>query len=153
MNFKTWAPLWSGIVDSSVWDEPDHVVKVFLTMLALKDADHVVRMTAYQIGRRSRKTEAEVLDALKVLSSPDSKRLEPQPFDGRRIEAVEEGWLVLNGAKYREMVSLEMRRAKNRRAQAKFREKEKTKKAKAPFIAPVSRAQAEEIGQASAEGN
>lgn len=125
MNFKTWAPLWNGIVDSSIWDEPDFVVKVFLTLLALKDADHIVRLNAYQLGKRSRKTELEVLDALKVLSAPDTRRLEPQPFDGRRIEAVEDGWLILNGEKYRSMVSLEMKRARNRRSQAAFRTKKK----------------------------
>lgn len=122
---KTWAPLWSGIVDSSIWDEPDHVVKVFVTMLALKDADHVCRLSAYQIASRSKKSEMEVLDALKILSSPDSKRMEPQPFEGRRVQAVEDGWLILNGEKYREMVQVEMRRARMRRAQAAWRERQK----------------------------
>ncbi len=124
---NTWAPLWSGIVESSIWDEPDSVVKVFLTMLAIKDADHVVRKSAYQISKLSRKSEVEVLDALKVLCHPDSIRKEKQPFDGRRIKAVEGGWLVLNGEKYRGMISLEMKRARNRRAQAAFRERNKEK--------------------------
>ena len=110
-------------MDSSIWDEPDTVCKVFLTMLALKDSDHIVRLNAYQLGQRSRKSEVEVLEALRVLSSPDTKRVEPQDFEGRRIQAVEEGWLVLNGEKYRERVRIEMLRAKNRRAQAKHREK------------------------------
>lgn len=122
---NTWAPLWSGIVDSSIWDEPDYVVKVFLTMMAVKDADHIVRFSAYQLGRKARKTEAEVLDALKILSSPDTRRLAPQEHEGRRILAVEEGWLILNGSKYRELVSLEMKRARNRRAQAAWRERKK----------------------------
>jgi len=124
---NTWAPLWNGIVDSSIWDEPDYVIKVFVTMMALKDADHVVRLTAYQIGKRSKKDEREVLDALKILSSPDTKRLEKQAHDGRRIMAVEEGWLILNGEKYRAMVSLEMKRARNRRAQKAWRERQKSK--------------------------
>jgi len=99
----TFAPLFQRIVDSSLWDEPDYVVKVFLTMLAKKDADHVVRGSAYNISKWSRKTEEEVIKALKVLSSPDKKRLEPQPHDGRRIQKVDDGWLVLNGAYYRKM--------------------------------------------------
>lgn len=126
-TWNTWSPLWSGIVDSSIWDESDTVCKVFLTMLALKDSDHIVRLNAYQLGKRSRKSEVEVLDALKVLSSPDTRRLGPQEYEGRRIQAVDEGWLVLNGNKYREMVQLEMKRARNRRAQAKWREKQKAK--------------------------
>lgn len=124
---NTWAPLWSGIVDSSIWAENDCVVKIFLTMLALKDADHVVRMNAYQIGARARKDELEVLEALKVLSSPDKKRVGPQEFEGRRIKAVEDGWLILNGAKYREMVQDEMRKSRLRRAQAAWRERQKRK--------------------------
>jgi len=99
----TFAPIFSRIVDSSLWDEPDHVVKVFLTLLAKKDMDHVVRGSAYNISKWSRKTEKEVLDALKILSSPDKRRLEPQPHDGRRIQKVEDGWLVLNGAAYRKL--------------------------------------------------
>lgn len=122
---NTWAPLWVGIVDSSIWDEEDYVCKVFITMMALKDADHVVRLNAYQLARRSRKTEAEVLDALKILSSPDEKRLEPQLYEGRRIKAVEDGWLVLNGEKYRAMVRDEMRKARNRRSQQAYRDRQK----------------------------
>jgi hypothetical protein len=122
---RSWAPLWNGIVDSSIWREPDYVVKVFLTMMALKDEDHIVRLTAYQLGERAKKSEVEVLDALKILSSPDTKRVELQEFEGRRIQAVEEGWLILNGQKYRDMVQLEMIRRKNRRASAAFRARQK----------------------------
>lgn len=122
---NTWFPLWSGVVDSSLWDEPDYVVKVFLTMTALKDADHVYRGSAYALSKRSRKTEAEVLEALKVLAAPDLKRKEKQEFEGRRIKAVEDGWLILNGEKYREKVKIEMTRARNRRAVAAWRERQK----------------------------
>lgn len=125
---RTWAPLWSSIVDSSLWMEPDYVCKVFLTMLALKDADHVYRGTAFNLARRSHKEEAEVLDALRILSSPDKKRMETQEFEGRRIKAVEDGWLILNGAKYRDMVRLEMKRARDRKAQAARRERLKNAK-------------------------
>ena len=122
---NTWAPLWSGIVDSSIWDEPDYVVKVFLTMLALKDPDFVYRGDAYKLSKRSRKTEVEVLDALKVLASADTRRVEPQQYDGRRIQAVDGGWLILNGLKYREMIEKEKLREKNRRSQEAFRQRRK----------------------------
>ncbi len=124
---RSWAPLWSTIVDSSVWDEPDHVVKVFLTMMALKDNCHLVHLNAYQIAQRARKSEVEVLDALKILSSPDTRRVEPQEFEGRRIKATEDGWLILNGEKYLKAMQEEKRRANNRRAQAKWREGQKNK--------------------------
>jgi len=124
---NTWTPLWSGIVESSLWDLPDFVVKVFLTMLSVKDADHVVRRNAYAIGKLSRKSEQEVLDALKILSSPDKLRVEKQDYEGRRIEAVEDGFLILNGEKYRAKVQEMMLKAKNMRASANFRARKKGK--------------------------
>lgn len=121
---NTWAPIWNGLVDSSIWEEPDHVFRVFMAMMSLKDADHIVRMDGYKLARRIHLPLEQVTDALKVLESPDTRRPD-QEFDGRRVRKVEEGWLVLNGEKYRAMVQLEMRRATNRRAQAAYREKKK----------------------------
>jgi hypothetical protein len=122
---NTWTPLWSGVVESSLWSEEDNVVKIFLTMLALKDSDHICRFNAFAIGKKANKTEKETLDAIKVLSSPDLKRIEKQPYDGRRIEKVEDGWLILNGEFYRKKVSEEMRKARLRKAQTTFRKKKK----------------------------
>lgn len=118
-------PLFGRIVNSSVWDEPDYIVKIFLTMLAVKDRDHVVRMNAYNLARMSRKTEAEVIEALKVLAAPDKRRLEPQPNEGRRIEKVEGGWLMLNGEFYQELMFAVMKRAKNAMAMREKRRQEK----------------------------
>ena len=123
MAIDTWTPLWSKIVDSSIWSEPDTVRIVFVTMLAKKDSDHVVRGSAFNIARWSNKTEDEVIKALKVLSSPDRTRVEKQPYEGRRIEKVADGWLMLNGEEYRQKVSDEMRKARLRRAQDTYRRK------------------------------
>lgn len=125
MSYPSWTPLWSCIVESSLWDQNDAVVKIFLTMLAKRDADDIYRGTAYALGRHSRKSESEVLDALKILSSPDTQRIEPQPEQGRRIKAVDQGWLIINAEKYRAMVQIEMKRARNRKAQAAWRERQK----------------------------
>lgn len=122
---RTWCPLWNGIVYSSIWDEEDYVLKVFMTMLALKDKFHIVSLTAYQLSKLSRKSETEVLDALKILSSPDTKRKEKQEFNGRRIRAVPEGWLILNGQKYQDQVYLEQIRRKNREGQQAWRNRKK----------------------------
>lgn len=116
-----YTPLFSRIVDSSLWLEDDVVVKVFLTMLAKQDMDNVVRGSAFMIASWAKKTEAEVLEALKVLAAPDTKRLEPQPYDGRRIEKVEDGWLILNGKYYRQEMQKINRRVYQRRKQAEYR--------------------------------
>ncbi len=121
----TWTPLFSKIVDSSVWSESDNVVKVFLTMLALKDADQIVRYNAFAIAQRAHKTEAEVLEALAVLSAPDKKRIEPQPYEGRRIERTEDGWILLNGQYYEDLMRTINRRAYKAAKQREYRAKRK----------------------------
>lgn len=125
---NTFAPLFSKIVDSSLWCEADHVVKVFLTMMAKKDSDMVVRGSAFNISQWAKKTEKETLNALEILSSPDTKRIEKQPFDGRRIQRVDDGWLILNGMFYRDMMVKENERARKRRWAAEKRAQEREEK-------------------------
>jgi hypothetical protein len=107
MSMIGWTPIWSQIVESSLWEEPDYVVKVFLSMLAKKDENFIVRGDVYTIAKYANKRDQmdEVIEAIRVLESPDTKKpLVKQDFDGRRIERVENGWLILNGAKYRAMI-------------------------------------------------
>lgn len=122
---NTWTPIFSKLVDSSIWTEPDYVCKVFVTMLALKDADQVVRYTAFAIGRKcwpaDEHAEAKALEALKVLSSPDTRRIEPQPHEGRRIKKVDDGWLVLNGQCYEDMMRSINRKVYKARKQREYR--------------------------------
>lgn len=119
-----WAPLWSKIVDSSLWTEPLHVRVLFVTMMALKDRDHVVRFNAFGLSQRAHMSEKEVMDGLKVLQAPDKKRLEKQDFDGRRVKKVDGGWLLLNGEKYRELMGLVQ---KERRAITQYHYRQKKK--------------------------
>lgn len=120
-------------------------------MLAIKDSDHVVRYSAYQLAQLARKSETEILESLKVLSSPDSKRLEKQEFNGKRIKAVEDGWLILNGEKYRAKVSDEMRKARLRRAQSAFRERKRSGgRAVGPLKGELAAIRAEEHGHQDA---
>lgn len=111
----SFTPIFEEIVDSSIWAESDLVVKVFLTMLAKKDRDYVVRASAFNLARWANKTEEEVLKALKVLMSPDTKRVEKQEYEGRRVKKVDDGWLLLNGKKYDEKMRLMFERARKSR--------------------------------------
>lgn len=151
LNFmlESWCPLFSKIVDSSIWREDDLVVKVFLTLLAKKGPDHIVRASAFTIGEWAKKTEAEALKALKVLASPDTKRLEKQPFDGRRIEKVEGGWLILNGQTYEE----EMRRISRRAYKAKKEREYRNKKRGKPLTGESEYVQASDAGATQDELN
>lgn len=123
-SMNSWAPLWNGLVDSSIWEEPDNVFRVFMAMMSLKDMDHIVRLDGYKLARRIHMEPEVVNEAIKSLSEPDKLRPD-QEYEGRRIKRVEEGWLVLNGEKYREAVRIEMRRARNRKAQQNWRDRQK----------------------------
>jgi hypothetical protein len=125
----SWCPVFEAILESSVWAEPDHVRLVFLTMLFKKDHLHKVYGNAFNISMWSHKTETEVLDALKILSAPDTRRLEPQEFDGRRIEKVGYNeWLILNGAKYQALMVAGNERARKARWAAQKRAQDKADK-------------------------
>jgi hypothetical protein len=132
-----YSPIWSKIVDSSLWEEPDFVVKVFITMIAKKDMDDIVRGNAYNIARWSRKEESEVIEALRILSSPDTRRLEPQEFEGRRIEKCDEGYKVLKGKYYRDLMFSASRKEYKRVKQAEYRERDRS--VQTPGSAPKPR--------------
>lgn len=103
--------------------------KVFVTMLALKDADQVVRHTAYALSKKcwpgDPDGERRVLDAIRILSSPDTKRIEPQPHEGRRIEKVDGGWFILNGQFYEDMMRSINRKVYKAAKQREYREKKR----------------------------
>lgn len=126
----SFAPVFSKIVDSSLWSEPDYICKVFVTLLAIKNSDHIARITAYALGRKCWPAdldgaEKRALDALAVLAAPDTRRIEPQPFEGRRIERVEDGWLILNGQAYEDMARDITRKVYKARWERDKRAKEK----------------------------
>jgi hypothetical protein len=121
----TWTTLWDKIVDSSLWEEDLNVRILFVTMLALRGPDHIVRMRLDRLAKkanldsdRGRNYEL-VKGALEVLKSPDKLSFESQEYEGRRVKEVEEGWLILNGEKYYQQM-LEL----NRRASAARRMRE-----------------------------
>ena len=91
-------------------------------MLSIRGPGDMVRLDSYKLHRRLHMDHALVLDALKVLSSPDAKRV-GQSNEGRRIAAVEGGWFILNAQEYRDKAALIMKRARNARAQANHRAK------------------------------
>lgn len=95
-----YTPLFSSIVRSSIWDEDAKTCKVWVTMLALADADGIVEGSLPGLAHECRVTRNECATALRILEAPDPDSRTPDN-EGRRIKAVEGGWLVLNHAKYR----------------------------------------------------
>jgi hypothetical protein len=113
--------LFSSLVMSSVWREPDHVRIVWITMLALKDERGEVRGSIGGLSDAARVTREHFEDAVRVLESPDPDSSNPDN-EGRRIERITGGWFVLNHSHYNRLMSAEDIRAKNAERQRRFRQ-------------------------------
>lgn len=94
--------LYGTILDSTVWLESLPTKVVWITMLAMADADGVVRASIPGLTKRAGVTrnECEVALGIFTAADPDSKSKED---DGRRIREVDGGWLIINHRKYRDL--------------------------------------------------
>lgn len=116
--------LYSGLVFSTVWREDMHVKIVWITLLALSDWNGIVGASVPGLASAAGVSIDQCLEALERLSSPD-EHSRTKEYGGRRIEAVDGGWFILNYAKYREMRDEERRKEQVRQAVARYREKKK----------------------------
>lgn len=118
-----WNRLFGKILDSSIWLESEATRLVWITFLAAMDKDGIVRLsTPGNVAARARVAEADAIEALRILSSPD-KRAPEQTNGGKRIERIEDGWRVINADKYRQIGSHEVAKAKTRDRVARWRER------------------------------
>lgn len=112
----------SSIVTSSVWVQDDHVLRVWIAMLATSDANGVVEASIPGFANLCRISIEQMEDAIAKLSDVDTYSRSPD-FDGRRIEKIEGGWLIINYAKYRATRDPEERKRQVREAVARHRAK------------------------------
>lgn len=96
-----WTKLFASIVTSSVWVQRDPVRLVWIAMLATCDSDGVVQGSIPGFASLARVSVEDMRDAVSILSAPDPDSRTPD-HEGRRIEAIEGGWRLLNYATYRE---------------------------------------------------
>lgn len=115
--------LFTSILDSSIWLEPTPTRIVWVTLLAAMDEDGFVRMaTVENLAKRAIVTIEEAEAAAKTLESPD-RNCPEQERQGRRIERVDGGWMVLNSKKYRDIVNREKEKEQTRLRVARHRAK------------------------------
>lgn len=134
--------LFSSIIYSSVWQEPDAVRLVWITLMAIADRKGVVFCSIPGLASAARVSVEDCRDALEKFESPDLDSSSPE-FDGRRIEKVDGGWKLLNYEKYRGMRSQEERREYQRIKQAEYRARKKPQSTPSPgeqsYVAAVNR--------------
>lgn len=120
--------IFTKILDSSIWLESDTTRIVWLTFIAAMDEmGFVAFASSANVAHRARVSLEDANKAIKILESPDSNSGDPE-HEGRRIERVDGGWIVLNASKYREMVSKVIFKEKTRERVRRFREKKKQKR-------------------------
>jgi hypothetical protein len=105
---KGFTLLWSKILDSSIWMEAKETRLVWITMLAMKDAEGKILAVPKALAHRARVSEEECRRALEVLLSPDPES-STQVEDGRRVREIAGGWEIVNHELYR--FSTEAKRA------------------------------------------
>lgn len=117
--------IFTKILDSSIWLEPTPTRIVWITLLAAMDQDGYAHFSAIEnLAHRAKISIEDTEEAIKVLTSPDSNSADPE-FDGRRIERVPGGFVILNAEKHKQMVTRVVQREQTRKRVAKHREKNK----------------------------
>jgi hypothetical protein len=118
--------IFTKILDSSVWLEPTPTRIVWITLIAAMDETGFCPFAAVgNVAARARVSDQEAHKALKTLESPDPESSD-QDNEGRRIERVPGGWLVLNATKYRAIVTRVNAQEKTRERVRRFREKKRS---------------------------
>lgn len=118
--------LFSDLIMSTVWREEDPTRILWITMLALRDRWHIVNASLPGLADAARIPLDKCIKALEILSRPDPYSRTTE-YEGRRIEACEGGWVILNGEKYRNKMSIDDRREylRIKKREQRARDKEK----------------------------
>ena len=113
--------LFTKILDSSVWLQPDATRIVWVTLIAAMDETGFVQAAAVgNLAGRARVSIPDCRTAVATLEGPDPESSDPE-HEGRRIERVPGGWVVLNAEKYRALVTRAVNQARTRERVAKHR--------------------------------
>jgi hypothetical protein len=112
--------LHNSILSSTIWREDPVTVKVWITMLAMADADGVVEASIPGLADFARVSIDETKAALTKFLSPDEYSRSKE-YEGRRIEVADGGWLILNYDKYRFKLSPEDRKERERTKKQRYR--------------------------------
>lgn len=92
-----------------------------MTLLASMDEDGFCQFASIgNIAQAAIVTRQEASEAISTLETPDPDSSDPDN-EGRRIQRVPGGWMVLNAAKYRELAKREQAKEQTRERVRKFR--------------------------------
>ena len=118
--------LFTKILDSSIWLTSTPTRIVWMTFLAAMDEKGFARFAAVgNLAHRARVTLDEARTALDTLEGPDPESSDPEN-EGRRIERVPGGWVVLNAGKHRELITRAIQQAQTAERVRRYRALKRT---------------------------
>lgn len=118
--------LFTKILDSSIWLESTPTRIVWLTFIAVMDESGFAQFAAIgNVAHRARVSLDEAEEAIKAFEGPDPSSSDPD-HDGRRLERVPGGWIVLNAEKHRALVTRALKQEQTRERVRKHRAKKRT---------------------------
>jgi hypothetical protein len=113
--------LFTKILDSSIWLESTPTRMIWITLLATMDQDGFAQYASVaNLAHRARIELEDARKAVEILEGPDPDSSDKDE-EGRRIERVPGGWMVINAKKYRDLATREIEREKTRLRVAAFR--------------------------------
>jgi hypothetical protein len=113
--------LFTKILDSSVWLEDSDTRIVWITLLAVMDQDGFCRFASpANIARRARVSPAAAVAALKKFEAPDPLSPEGEN-EGRRIERVAGGYIVLSAVRHQRQLTREETRKQDAERAKRYR--------------------------------
>lgn len=133
----SYSKLDSGIVNSSIWSEPLATRVLWITMLAMSDENGFVSTSLPGLVRAANIPKEDFISAIKALESPDEYS-RTEEYEGRRVEKIEGGWVILNFKKYRERYEVIKKQTRERVQRFRDRNKNVTHGNVTETLSPVS---------------
>lgn len=119
--------LFQTILHSTIWQENNETRLLWIAMLAMADKNGEVLASIPGLARAANISIEDCEEGLEILKAPD-KYSRTTDYEGRRIEDIDGGWILLNHSKYRDKMGATERREYNRRKQAEYRARQKSEK-------------------------
>lgn len=129
--------LFSSITTSSIWQESNETRIIWVTLLAMANADGEIPASVPGLAHIARVSIEDAEKALETLSAPDPYSRTPD-HEGRRIEKVPGGWRLLNHDTYRARMCPQEQREKTRIRVQRHRERKKQKAEKEKALQNVT---------------
>ena len=148
----SYTKLANSILTSTLWQEDDQTRIVWMTLLAMSDRNGEVQASIPGLAHIARVSLEKTREAIHRFLSPDLDS-RTKDDEGRRLEEIPGGWLLINHKAYRDLASDDDRRAKAAERQKRFREKLRRNASVTHESRQIPQAEAEAEADAKAEAD